>query len=49
MILYFLIYQAYYEFGNLNNNMTQLINKYNNLIVTRTFSKFFGLVGTLNY
>lgn len=38
----FILDEAYFEYGTLENNI-YLINKYNNIIITRTFSKFFGL------
>lgn len=40
----FILDEAYYEFGN-NISGISLINEFNNLIVTRTFSKCFGLAG----
>lgn len=36
--------EAYYEFAD-QNNFSKLIKKYSNLIVTRTFSKAYGLAG----
>jgi histidinol-phosphate aminotransferase len=39
----FVIDEAYYEFSN--NSLSPLIMKYDNLIITRTFSKAFGLAG----
>lgn len=38
----FIIDEAYYEYGN-KLTCIDLISKYNNIIVTRTFSKFFAL------
>lgn len=40
----FLIDEAYYEYGNQTTSAT-LVNKYTNIVVTRTFSKAFGLAG----
>ncbi len=37
----FVIDEAYYEFGGIN--CTKLVKRYKNLIITRTFSKAFGL------
>lgn len=37
----FLIDEAYFEFTN--NTCSQFVKKYNNIIITRTFSKAFGL------
>ncbi len=38
---HYLVDEAYYEFGK--NSAAELIKKYKNLIITRTFSKAFGL------
>ena len=38
-----IIDEAYYHFNNITAK--QLINKFDNLIVVRTFSKAFGLAG----
>ena len=38
----FLIDEAYFEYSK-NVSVVCLLEKYNNLIVTMTFSKFFGL------
>lgn len=44
----FVLDQAYYEYTHpdaINNNIEQLIEKYPNLVITRTFSKAYGLAG----
>ena len=40
-----LVDEAYIEFGGIENSVVGLLPKYNNLLISRTFSKAFGLAG----
>ncbi|MDP2965327.1 MAG: histidinol-phosphate transaminase [Pelolinea sp.] len=40
-----LVDEAYIEFSNINSSVVGLLSKYNNLLISRTFSKAFGLAG----
>lgn len=39
--------EAYIEFANKEDDLTYLVNEYENLIVTRTLSKAFALAGSV--